>query len=217
MSQCAKLPVVSAVIAGAWLCGCSLLAPQPDVSRFYTLSRAVNAGEADGHEARGLVYGLGPIELPPYLDRNELALRISPAEVRYSQTDLWAEPLDINLTRVLSQDLSVLLAGDRIILYPWPRADAVSYQIAVNVLQFERTAAGEAQLHARWSIRNPRSGAELAGKESTFLHRVASPKTADAVNALSAAVADLSREIAVALQSLPVPQPAAPAGQRSHH
>ena len=192
-----------------------MFAPQPDVSRFYTLSPAAETGASNVSESRGLVYGLGPVDLPVYLDRNELALRVSPAEVTYSRTDLWAEPLQTNLTRVLLQDLSALLGGDRLVLYPWPRTVSVSYQVAVTVVQFERTAAGQAQLHARWSIRDPRNAAYLVTKESTYVHPAASPAAADAVNALSADLGDLSREIVSVLQSLPAPAPAAPSGRRN--
>jgi uncharacterized lipoprotein YmbA len=210
MSQRTGYQTASILIAAAWLCSCSMLAPQPDVSRFYTLSAVADADVSGGGRARGLTYGLGPIELPPYLDRTELAMRVSPAEVTYAPTDLWAETLKTNLTRVLRQNLSALLDGEPIVLYPWPRASSVSYQIAVTVLQFERTATGEAQLHARWSIRDARRGAEVASKESSFVHPVAPATAAAAVNALSADVGDLSQEIAAALRSLPVPQSPAP-------
>jgi uncharacterized lipoprotein YmbA len=216
MSQRAHHRAAVVLIASIWLCGCSsLLAPQPDVSRFYTLSAVADVGTHNYSEARGLVYGLGPIQLPPYLDRNEVATRISPAEVTYSHTDFWAEPLQTNLTRVLQQNLSAMLSDDRIVLYPWPRAESVTYQVVVTVLQFERTAGGEAQLHARWRIHDPRSGAEVAGRESTFAQAMASPTAAAAVNALSADLGDLSRDIASALQSLPAPQPAAGLGARA--
>jgi uncharacterized lipoprotein YmbA len=214
MKQRARPDGAAVLIASAWLCGCSLLSPQPDVSRFYTLSPTADAGvPKDGASGR-LTYGLGPIALPPYLDRTELATRVSAAEVTYSRTDFWAEPLKSNLTRVLQQNLSVLLGGERIVLYPWPRGGAVNYQVAVTVLQFERTAAGEAQLHARWSIREPRSGAEVSSKESTFVHAAVGPTASGAVTALSTDVGDLSREIASALQSLPVPEPAAPSDEK---
>ncbi len=194
-------------LAIVWLSGCSVLAPQRDVTRFYTLNPVEDSGP---HESRGLIYGLGPIELPRYLDPSELASRFSPAEVTYSRTDLWAEPLKTNLTNVLLRNLSVLLGGDRIVLYAWPRSTPVSYQIAVTVLRFERTSPAEVQLHARWSIRDPHRGADLTTTESNFVRAAAAPTTAAAVNALSIGVGDLSRDIAAALQSLPVPQPASP-------
>jgi uncharacterized lipoprotein YmbA len=194
-------------MTSVWLCGCSVLGPQPDLSRFYTLSPVADGGSNGGAE-RGLTYGLGPIVLPPYLDRAEVATRVSAAEVTYSRTDFWAESLKSNLTRVLQQNLLALLGNARIVLYPWPRTGVVSYQVALNVLQFEHTAAGQAQLHVRWSIRDARSGAEVSAKESTFVHALASKTTAAAVTALSDDVGDLSREVAAALQSLPAPEPA---------
>ncbi len=197
-------------LAIVWLSGCSVLAPQRDVARFYTLNPVEDSGAHDDRPSHGLIYGLGPIELPRYLDRTELASRFRAAEVTYSRTDLWAEPLKTNLTNVLLQDLSVLLGSDRIVLYPWARSVPVNYQIAVTVLRFERTAPAEVQLHARWSIRDPHSGADFTTKESNFVRAAAAPTTADAVNALSIGVGDLSRDIAAALQSLPVPQRANP-------
>jgi uncharacterized protein len=201
--------VAPLLIVGASLWGCSVLAPQKDESRFFTLAPVVEARSDAETAPRGLIYGLGPIELPEYLDRDELALRVSPAEVTYSATDRWAEPLRTNLTRVLLQDLSTLVGADRIVLYPWPRTLSVSYQVGINVLNFERTATGEALLHARWFIRDPRTGEFLTLQESRVTHAATSPATADGVNALSADVGDLSREIAAALLRLPVPAPAA--------
>ncbi len=215
MSHSSQHRVAAVLLASVWLCGCSsLLAPQRDVSRFYTLSAVVEAGGHDEANSPGPLYGLGPIALPPYLDRNALALRVSPAEVTYSEADLWAEPLQTNLTRVVQQNLSALLGTDRIVLYPWPRTVPVAYQIIVNVLHCERAAAGEARLQARWSIRDPRSGDYLMTRESNIVHTAASPSVADGVNALSTDVGDLSREIASALRSLPVPQTAAPGGKK---
>ncbi len=187
-------------IASACLCGCSVLAPQPDVWRFYTLSPV---GKVEDAAPRGLTYGLGPIELPPYLDRTELVTRVSAAEVTYSPTDFWAESLRINVARVLQQELSARLGGDRVILYPWPRAAGVRYQVTVTVLQFERTAGRETLLRARWSIRDLHTRTEVARKESTFARPAASPTAAAAVDALSADLGDFSQEIASALQDLP--------------
>jgi uncharacterized lipoprotein YmbA len=199
------------LVAGTWLCGCSVLPPRPDPSRFYTLSPTVDADASNPGEQRTVLYGLGPIELPSYLDRDELAERMSSAEVRYSRIDFWAEPLKTNLTRVLLQDLSTLLGADRIVLYPWPGTVAVDYQIVVNLLRFERTAAGGTELRARWAIRNPRTGEYLVLQESNLARPASSSAATDAVDALSADVGDLSREIAAALWKLPPPRQPPPA------
>ncbi|HUI28399.1 MAG TPA: PqiC family protein [Candidatus Kryptonia bacterium] len=182
--------------------GCSILAPQRDVSRFYTLAvlpEAQAAAPGRAHAASGPIYGLGPITLPAYLDRNEIATRVSPTELTYADNDRWAERLEANATRVLLQNLSSLLATERIVTFPWPLDVPVDYQIEVTVLRFERTAAGEATLSARWRIKDVRKGKTVRFNESDFTQPGAGT-TADSVTALSAALGDLSREIAAALQ-----------------
>ena len=72
--------------------GCSVLAPIPDQSRYFTLSapgdtRADAEGRVERSADTRVVYGLGPVILPAYLDRNEIATRVSPTEITYSPTE----------------------------------------------------------------------------------------------------------------------------------
>ncbi len=192
--------IVLLISACVW--SCSVLAPQSDVSRFYTLSAVGSDGDRADQAPRHLTYGLGPIELPSYLDRTELATRVSAAEVAYSQTDYWAESMRANLARALQQDLSARLGGDRIVVYPWPRTVAVRYQVIVAVSEFERTAAHGTALRVRWTIRDLRTHTDVASTDAAFTRAPAAHTTAAAVDALSADVGDLSEEIVSALRNL---------------
>jgi hypothetical protein len=195
--------------------GCSVLAPVPDRSRFFTLSampeaqvQRTNEQREGSGATRGIVYGLGPIKLPAYLDRREVALRVSPAELTYSQTDRWAEPLTANVTAVLLQNLIQLLDTTRVVAYPWIGQVVVDYQVEILFLRFESDAAGNGLLTARWAITDTRGGRLVAIKETT-LSRSGSPgNTTAATTALSGNLGELSREIAAALQALPAPQQA---------
>ena len=66
--------------------------------------------------------------------------------------DRWAEPLEENFSRVLSQNLSILLQTDRMVAYPWERSQQPMYQVQVEVLRFEPNAEQLVELWARWSI-----------------------------------------------------------------
>jgi uncharacterized lipoprotein YmbA len=181
--------------------GCSILAPRPDVTRFFTLRPIPEALEQGSAGTAGAeTYGLGPIKLPPYLDRNEIATRISPTELSYSPVDRWAEPLQAGVTRVLVEDLGALLGTDRIVVFPWPAARAVDYQVAIEVLRFERQADGSCVLAARWDVRSARKGSVATMRESSFT-QPAGATPSEAVAAQSALLGDLSREIATALKN----------------
>ena len=205
------LPITACLLAA----GCSLLAPIPERDRFFTLTALP---EAQAHRAgapregagaaHGIVYGLGPIKSPAYLDRREIATRVSPTELTYSQTDRWAEPVSVNVASVLLQNLAELLETDRIAPYPWIGTVKVDYQVEISLLRLERDAAGTSLLTADWAILDARNGRRVVVKETTLTRPGPPGDTAAAVAALSSALGDLSREIATALQALPAPQEA---------
>ena len=215
---------LTVVMAGALLVSlvagaCSVLAPIPDRSRYFTLG-GVPAAEAtlprDASATAGsVVYGLGPIVLPAYLDRSQIATRLSPTEVGYSQWDRWAEPLAANVESVLHRQLAAELGTDAIVTYPWVGGTRVDYQIEIRLLQFETDTAGESHLVARWAIRDVQANRTLAANEA-FLARPGLPNdTPGATAALSGMLADLGHEIAAALRELPPPRPITKPRRRS--
>ena len=185
------------------LAGCSAFSPQPDPSKFYTLTAIAQPGAAATKDLGNQVsLGIGPITLPGYLDRQEIVTRVSPNRIVPSENDRWAEPLETNLTRVLTQNLSSLLHSDRLIVYPWELNRRPNYQLEVQVLRFEANAGGDVQLSARWRVLDTNKKIPLQTGESTLTRQPVSKSTDASVAALSDALGDLSREIAKAVSAI---------------
>jgi uncharacterized lipoprotein YmbA len=147
-----------------------------------------------------LTIGVGPVTLPPYLDRPQIVTRASRAKLELGEFDQWAAPLQDTFTRVLAENLSLLLGTDRILLHPWTRTTDVDYQVIVDVIRFDGGVGGEVVLAVRWSL----IGAD--GKERLMRksHYQAPTNTRDyeaTVTAMSRILADLSRDIAATLQT----------------
>ena len=175
-----------------------MLAPRPDYSKFFILtplSGGANPTQASTSAGQKLTIGIGPIEFPDYLRRPEVVTRTSPNELHLAAEKRWGEPLDKNFSRVLSENLSQLLNTQQLEKYPWPRRTQIDYQIAVEVQRFETTADNQAQLVARWIIKDGSSGKDLYASETTASTPVGSSETA-ASAALSTDLATLSRDIA---------------------
>ena len=134
--------------------GCFSLDPKPDPSRFFALTSLPRTGQTaqDAAGTNPLALGIGPIKFPGYLDRQQFVTRISQNRFAVAENDRWAEPLEENFSRVLSQNLSILLQTDRIVAYPWERSQQPTYQVQVEVLRFEPNAEQIVELWARWSI-----------------------------------------------------------------
>ena len=189
--------------------GCGNIFPKPHRTRLYVLTslspaaKAIDASrqnsgraEEEGAHSGVISVGIGPTQLPGYLDRQEIMVRVEPNRFEILEYERWAEPLDENFTRVLMQNLSALLRTDQIFAYPWPRSKKLSYRVDVQVLRFDSNSAGAAELLARWNIIDVNRNERVGSNELRIVQRAKDNSIDAMVTALSDTVADLSREIA---------------------
>lgn len=192
--------------ACAIVAGCSVLSPQPDRSEFFILtpvsdSAGMAARPASTSPDSQLTVGVGPVDFPDYLRRLPVVTRVAPNRIDLSEERRWAEPLDKNFVRVLSENLAALLDTQRIEKYPWSLRTKVDYQVEINVQRFETTSDGQTQLLASWIIREGQRSKILYASQTT----VGSPAGPDGVSesaALSSDLATLSKEIASRITEL---------------
>lgn len=187
------------------LSACADLSTRPDSSRFFTLTPvtpAQEAGATNPSNTRPLAIGIGPIKFPGYLDREQIVTRVSQHRLDVSENDRWAEPLQENFARVLSEHLALLLHTDRIVRYPWQLTQPPAYQVKIEVLHFESNHLQEAQLMARWDVMDPSTKKLISVRESRLTRQATATSTEASVAALSEALGELSREIADAVRTL---------------
>jgi uncharacterized lipoprotein YmbA len=186
------------------VCGAAAGCGNSEPSRYYILtpmasSHAAQAAISDDPE---LTVGIDPIELPQYLDRPQIVTRTTRNELQFAEFDRWAEPLGDNFGRVLLEDLSTLLSAHRILVVPTAGEVPPDYRVIVEVTRFDRDAGGDSVLTVRWTVfdgdRNP-----LVIRESRLSEPVAKPGHAATVVAMNRAVAQLGRDIAAAIMTLP--------------
>lgn len=190
-----SLPVVAIILV---LAGCGTTPP----SRFYTLEPIPQTTEkpATSEDVGNIHIGIGPVQFAEYLDRTQIVTRTDSTEVNLSETHRWAEPLQANFTRILAENLSILLNTDRVSLHRSRNWSEVDYQVLVNVWQFDVSKQGQANLVANWSIRG-KGGADLVTMQKTVLSTEVDPEAsyAEAARALSKTVEMLSHVIADAI------------------
>jgi uncharacterized protein len=200
---------VNAVLTGAVialsLAGCGTFSPRPDPSRFFTLSSMPQVEQAslkNSTRPEKMFLGIGPIKFPGYLDRQEMVVRSAQNRFDVSENDRWAEPLQENFSRVLSENLALLLDTDLIIIYPWSPTNRPRYNVEIDVLRLEANSERNGQLFARWSVVDGGDKKVAVVKESRIIRNAKEKSTDGSVAALSEAVGDLSREIAETVSAI---------------
>lgn len=188
-------------LAAAVLAGCAGPIGVTQPPHFYVLSALPpTAGQAGTPAVKGLIIRVGPVDLPQYLDRPQIVTRSGDNEISLNEFDQWAEPLDRSVSRILAENLSVLLGTDQVTTLSRPGPLRSDYQVAVEMVRFDQNAAGTITLIARWSLYG-RDGRDLvAMKKARFSIAAGSTDYTATVAALSRALADLSRDIAAAIR-----------------
>ena len=197
------ISIIRAVAPGLLLVtfmACASNAP----SRFYVLSSLTGTGGEPemASDKRQLTIGIGPVELPAYLDRQQIVTRVSPNELHLAGFDEWAEPLKDNLTRVLVENLSVLLSKDLFTIFHFRDPEPIDYQVGVEVMRFDGSLAGDASLLVRWTIFGEEDKKLLLTRKSSFKEATGGPGYEALVAAQSKTVEALALEIAGAIKGL---------------
>jgi len=160
----------------------------------------VSAGQRD------LTLGVGPVTVPPYLDRPQLVTRTSRAKLVLADLDQWAAPLPDTIARVLAENLSLLIPTERVVLHPWSRTLDPDYQVTVEVLQFDRVPGGEVVLAARWSLLD-RDGKALVRRTARLSPAAGGADYEAAVTAMGRTLETLARDMAATLRNMAPPAP----------
>jgi uncharacterized lipoprotein YmbA len=162
--------LLAALALAPVLFACSTTSP----TRFYVLSTiADKPTEAPANVA----VGVGPINLPQYLDRPQIVTRLSSNQLAVGDFDQWGGQLDDNVARTLAGNLSILLQTDRVQLFPWKDDDSLDYAVTVDVINFEQDVDGSSLLDVYWSLVESKTGRVKLRRHATYRESGGAPIT----------------------------------------
>jgi len=174
------------------LVGCSVLQPVKDSAVHHVLEPLVPDRSLS---AATPSIAINRPSLPSYLDRLQLITR-SDGQLMVSKLDIWAEPLDAAISRVMASNLSRLTGSMNI--QPVESFSTLDYTelLELRVAQFEPDASNAMVLQGTWKLQ------PVTGKEtSNHFFRITVPITAlptemkARVTAMNQALETLAREI----------------------
>lgn len=187
--------LLAASLVVTWGCASS------PAMKFYILTSGAGT-EATEEVLGGPSLGVGPIEIPGYLNRVQIVRRTGENRIEVAEFHRWGESLGAGVSRVLAKNLAALLSSERVVTFPWDRSERIDYQIRVRINRFERLAGGDVFLQAVWSVIGRRGGKPLLSLQSGIREPTVGDSYHATVSAMGASLDTLSREIATAIQGL---------------
>ncbi|GAB6058492.1 PqiC family protein [Desulfonatronum parangueonense] len=149
----------------------------------------------------GLI-GVFPVRIPDYLDRPQIVTRIGENSIYLNDFQRWAEPLRVNITSTLVQNLSHLLQTNGIINSNQNFGLPLRFLVGVEVLRFDGELGGMVILSGRLSIFSDDGKKIYLARGFSFLEQTHSETYEDFVAAMSRTIAELSRVIAEELERI---------------
>ena len=187
------------------LSGCISMSNSP-TPRFYVL-QTVQEGQVNKkiNIASDILVGVKPVKVPEYQDRPQIVTQGKNQLLKFAQFDRWGESLASGTTRLIREDLAIILPEAKLISYPWEPSVPVKYQVIVEIVELDSALDKDMFLVAQWQVVDAQNMKTLIIKRSEFRQPIMPQDYAGLVKTLSTVCASLSGEIAQALAGLETP------------
>ena len=166
-------------------------------SSFYTLSRTAAPAAATSN----LALVVGPVSIPAIVDMPQMVINAGPNEVAIDEYNRWASPLQNNITRVVAENLVVMLGTPRVSQFQQSLNADADFRVAIEVQSFESAPGESATLNAVWIVRRVRDGKAETGR-TTVQEPVRDKTYAALAAAHSRALGQMSQDIAAKVRAL---------------
>jgi uncharacterized lipoprotein YmbA len=172
-------------------------------SQFYMLEPISDLErKAPAGATKNPVIILESVHIPHYVDRPQIVTATDKNAYQLSELNRWAEALDYNISRVLAQNLTILVPAEVGFSNTSTTAEQANSRVSVNILEFHVDPQGQAGLTAQWHI--TRGDGVLENRQVSYRAPASTSDYRIIVEALNECLNRLSRDLAVELQSLAV-------------
>jgi len=185
--------LISFIILMLFTVGCA----STKSSRFYTLNsiKGPAAEQMSPVKSPGAVVSIGHVEIPNIIDRPQLVTYSGDNQVEFNEFDRWAGSIKDDISRVLIEDLSIMIVKDGISIVSWREPVSADYRIDLNITKFGSVSDREVVLSARWIVLQGEEKKVIHIYESSLSESTEGRGRAAEVAAMSRALEKLSREL----------------------
>lgn len=171
-------------------------------TNFYVLEAVSQAPPQASKNLKKRLVGVGPITLPPLLDRKQIVTRTLMNGIEVAEFHQWASPLKDNVLEALTQNLTQLQPGSFIRPYPWSAYGTVNYRVLVDVIRFDTRPGIAVNFEATWAVMDESNHRIIDHGRSKISHALIDKSYPATVHALSQVLGQFSAELALVLQKL---------------
>lgn len=156
-------PLISLLILTTTLLpGCFGINPITPTKLYVLNPVEYKAPLVNGMEKRSLLsVEITSLGLPQYLEKPQIITRSHQNQLSMAEYHQWGGNLRKNMTRVLAQNISRLLATPDVTIPPFRPSPPPDIRVDVEVMQFEADGNGQVKFSAQWRLDRGKDGKTL--------------------------------------------------------
>jgi len=180
--------------------GCGTSRP----SRFYTLnSMPIPPEKAELSDKQNrITVGIDLNDIPAYLNKPQMAVRVSTNELKLDEFNRWAETVKDSFPKIIADNMISILPTDKFIVFSRKGILSVDYQVIINVTRFDGAPGKSVSLITQWGIYNSEKDKLLSAQTSDIKVETEGEDFDALVSAQSKALEILSRQISLSVERL---------------
>ena len=155
------------------------------------------------------IIDLGPIIMPEYIEKSQIAVVGDGPEIYYSDLHRWSSSIDENFLNVLTQNVRSMLPEFWIAKFQSLNDAKSDYSVAIHITKFDGTPGSNATLNVQWAVYSDARQKVCRLRSETFRKDVPAKTYASLVETQSQLLAELSKCIVADIQAVkkenPVP------------
>jgi hypothetical protein len=154
-----------------------------------------------------------PVRLPEVLQRTQLVTEAGAGALSISERHRWANGLDKDVQRVLTENLSALLGSEAVVSFPDGARVKAAWRLELDVQRLDGRPGGMLFLRGSWMLVPAQGGPAILRRRVSLDEPVGGPGLEALAAAHDRVLDRLSREIAASAPSWPSgPAPSWPSG-----
>lgn len=184
-----------AIMVTLWM-GCASSSTPPDYFGLY----ATNA--APGNFSRSpLTIGMGPVQLPDYLDRSTIVTRLSPTRLQINANQRWAGSLQGEILRVLAANIKSETGSRQVVVFPWGSDVEPDIRFRIVIHAFEGGTDQGVHLNATWSMERDSTDEAVVLRDYDGVEKVTGKDFEALTEAMGRALSAMGHEMATAVMA----------------
>lgn len=172
---------------------------------YYLLTANIPGGNPGGEEgAPATRVGVGPVSIPEYLQRIQIAFSGTDNRLQVASNDRWSEPLELAIPRVIATNLARLDGGRFVTVFPWRQDEEPEYTVRIDLVHLNRNTDNLAAIEAHWRLLDNRTKSVLERGTFQATKNMDQFSYAALAAAYSDLLAELSRTLHAAIEDNPI-------------